>query len=29
MAWKIKECNNADLDRRAKEQVLNALKVKE
>ena len=26
MAWKIKECNNADLDRRAKQQVLDALK---
>ena len=29
MAWKIKECNNADLERRAKEQVMNALKGKE
>lgn len=29
MAWKIHEANNADLDRRAKEQVLNTLKGKE
>jgi hypothetical protein len=29
MAWKIHEANNADLDRRAKEQVLSALKGKE
>lgn len=28
MAWKIHEANNADLDRRAKEQVLNTLKGK-
>ncbi len=26
MAWKIREANDADLERRAKEQVLNALK---
>ncbi len=29
MAWKIHEANNADLERRAKEQVMNALKGKE
>lgn len=29
MAWKVKEANEADLDRRAKEQVMNALKGKE
>jgi hypothetical protein len=29
MAWKIHEANNADLDRRAKEQVLSTLKGKE
>jgi DNA-binding HxlR family transcriptional regulator len=29
MSWKMKEADNADLERRAKEQVLNALKVKE
>jgi hypothetical protein len=26
MAWKIKECNNSDLDHRAKQQVLASLK---
>jgi hypothetical protein len=26
MAWKIKECNDADLDARAKKQVLDSLK---
>jgi hypothetical protein len=26
MAWKIKECNNTDLDHRAKKQVLDSLK---
>lgn len=26
MAWKIKQAENADLERRAKEQVMNALK---
>jgi hypothetical protein len=29
MAWKIKECNNADLDTRAKQQVLDQLKKKD
>ena len=26
MAWKVREANEADLERRAKEQVMNALK---
>jgi hypothetical protein len=29
MAWKIKQANEEDLERRAKEQVMNALKGKE
>lgn len=29
VSWKIKEAENADLDRRAKEQVLNELKKKD
>ena len=28
MAWKVKEANDADLERRAKEQVMSALKGK-
>lgn len=29
MAWKVREAEEADLERRAKEQVMNALKGKE
>lgn len=29
MAWKVREAEEADLERRAKEQVINALKGKE